>query len=906
MPLLSQQRAARNPSVACASEPLKLTGTSFCSGERLEKVCKVPKMRMAKKLASTANCRRSRPLCIQSSHAASSRTGTLSAPFVPPDVVSFLRIMRLSQKEISVSHPAASPNWFLFLFFSHRRPFFSLIKTLSSSPDLDASHLLAAVEASRASDGRVAPHPRSGCVIVVGGSGSISSDGGQRQQVLSSGHTAGEGASPAEVVAVSALRRLGFSSSSSDAPLSVYLSLEPDATPAGAGALEALLALGSGNNDSIRVVLGMLHPLAHARGRGAAALAAAGFEVHVLGDGEGRSSSSSSSSSSNRRSLLAAARAASLEANEGLLARAATGRPLGLLKYAMTLDGKIATSAGHAAWVSSPESRGRVFAARARANAVVVGGNTVRRDNPRLTNREVFSSPNGASSGGSSNGGDELLSTSPPRHSPLRICMSRTLDLPMDAALWDTTAAPTVVATQRGARPHTQKLLSEKGVEVVEFDHLCPGALADWCAARGHLHVLWECGGTLAAPALGARVIHKVMAFVAPKIIGGGGGGGGSSGSGGTGFGAYAGRAAPTPVGDLGLYEMTQALPVEPASNYSPGGSLLENVDFWQPANAWEPVGPDILFTGYLPTAGGGPPALDAAAAAAASAAGASPASAAPARAAPLRAWPAGARSSLAGFRECKLPRAAEVNLSSRKSPSSSSSSANALLPAPAPVAFFKSWDVHGELSNFSPHPIEAPMGPVVGGGGEKELSNLTSWATVEHFYQAQKFTHPASSALSSSDLEASKALVEAIRAAPTPVDAASLGRAAQRSSPRLVRADWEDAKLDVMIFGLKAKFTAHAAVRNALLATEPRQVAEASPSDHFWGSGVDGSGCNHLGRLLAEVRAELSLSKVAEEREAEEERGAVVNGHQQHRRHNEQQQQQSKQQPSKTTPVGR
>jgi hypothetical protein len=108
--------------------------------------------------------------------------------------------------------------------------------------------------------------------------------------------------------------------------------------------------------------------------------------------------------------------------------------------------------------------------------------------------------------------------------------MSRTLDLPMDAALWDTAAAPTVVATQRGARPQTQRLLASKGVEVVEFDHLCPGALADWCAARGHLHVLWECGGTLAAPALAERVIHKVMAFVAPKIIGGGGGGGGSGG----------------------------------------------------------------------------------------------------------------------------------------------------------------------------------------------------------------------------------------------------------------------------------------------------------------------------------------------------------------------------------------
>ena len=178
--------------------------------------------------------------------------------------------MRLSQNKVSISRACRLQTDLSFSSsISHRRP--SFLSLLSSLPllltDLDASHLLAAVEASRASDGRVAPHPRSGCVIVDG-----------KQQVLSSGHTAGEGASPSEVVAVSALGGSSASSSSSasSAPLSVYLSLEPDATPAGAGALEALLALGS----NTRVVLGMLHPLAHARGRGAAALAAAGFEVH--------------------------------------------------------------------------------------------------------------------------------------------------------------------------------------------------------------------------------------------------------------------------------------------------------------------------------------------------------------------------------------------------------------------------------------------------------------------------------------------------------------------------------------------------------------------------------------------------------------------------------------------------
>ncbi len=75
-------------------------------------------------------------------------------------------------------------------------------------------------------------------------------------------------------------------------------------------------------------------------------------------------------------------------------------------RYAMTLDGKIATQQGHSAWVTSPPARAMVFDARGRSDAVIVGGNTVRRDNPRLTTRKE--------------GG----------HSPVRIVMSRTLDLP--------------------------------------------------------------------------------------------------------------------------------------------------------------------------------------------------------------------------------------------------------------------------------------------------------------------------------------------------------------------------------------------------------------------------------------------------------------------------------------------
>lgn len=66
-----------------------------------------------------------------------------------------------------------------------------------------------------------------------------------------------------------------------------------------------------------------------------------------------------------------------LTAPQALLHRAALHKPFGILKYAMTLDGKIATSMGHAAWISSPLSRQHVFETRSRSDAVVVGGQTV-------------------------------------------------------------------------------------------------------------------------------------------------------------------------------------------------------------------------------------------------------------------------------------------------------------------------------------------------------------------------------------------------------------------------------------------------------------------------------------------------------------------------------------------------
>jgi diaminohydroxyphosphoribosylaminopyrimidine deaminase / 5-amino-6-(5-phosphoribosylamino)uracil reductase len=121
------------------------------------------------------------------------------------------------------------------------------------------------------------------------------------------------------------------------------------------------------------------------------------------------------------------------------------------------------------------------------------------------------------------------------------------------ANLWDTAAAPTIVMTQQGARKEMQARLRSRGVEVVEFDFLTPAAVARYCGDRGFLSCFWECGGTLSAPAVASGTIHKVMAFVAPKIIGGTNG--------------Y------TPVGNLGFVEMTQVR----FSDFSGGGGMTDD-----------------------------------------------------------------------------------------------------------------------------------------------------------------------------------------------------------------------------------------------------------------------------------------------------------------------------------------
>ncbi|XP_057476743.1 riboflavin biosynthesis protein PYRR, chloroplastic [Actinidia eriantha] len=370
----------------------------------------------------------------------------------------------------------------------------------NNSHALDASYMRRAAEIADKSAGFTSPHPNFGCVVVT-----------PAGKVAGEGYLYAQGTKPAELQAVEAAgdRCKGATA---------YLNMEPGDCYGDRAAVSALVQAGI-----TRVVVGIRHPLQHLRGNAIRALRSEELQVDVLGEDL-------------QSKAIEEALKSCLLVNAPLLYRAASRVPFSVLKYAMTLDGKIAASSGHASWISSKQSRNRVFELRGRSDAVIVGGNTVRRDNPRLTARH---------------GGGHL---------PMRIVLSQTLNLPEVANLWDITEVPTIVATQRGARKSFQKFLASRGVEVVEFDILNPKDVMEYLYDRGYLSILWECGGTLSASAISSGVIHKVYAFVAPKIIGG--------------------KDAPSPVGELGMVEMTQA---------------LELIDV-----CYEQIGPDMLMSGFL------------------------------------------------------------------------------------------------------------------------------------------------------------------------------------------------------------------------------------------------------------------------------------------------------------------
>ncbi len=339
--------------------------------------------------------------------------------------------------------------------------------------------------------GRTSPNPLVGSIIVKDG------------EIIGEGFHPGVGKPHAEVFA---LKNAGEQAKGA----TVYVNLEPcnhyGRTPP---CSEALIKAQVG-----KVVTGMVDPDPRVAGGGIQKLRDAGIEV-----------------------IVGVEETACRQLNEAFIHRILHQQPFGILKYAMTLDGKIAATTGHSAWVTGKAARHLVHQVRSTCDAVIIGGNTVRQDNPNLTTHGVT------------------------EHNPLRVVMSRSLDLPSDCNLWNTDIAPTVIFTENNNNSTLKKELNTKGVDIITVAALTPKIVMEHLYQQGISKVLWECGGTLAARAIADGIIQKVMAFIAPKIIGG--------------------TSAPSPVGDLSLSLMTDAL-------------QLKEIEV-------KAIDSDILIEGYIP-----------------------------------------------------------------------------------------------------------------------------------------------------------------------------------------------------------------------------------------------------------------------------------------------------------------
>lgn len=349
------------------------------------------------------------------------------------------------------------------------------------------------IDLAKQARGRTSPNPLVGSVIIKDG------------KILGEGFHPKAGEPHAEVFAIRAAQQRGVDLS--DAIL--YVNLEPcnhhGRTPP---CSEAIIRSGIGT-----VVVGAIDADPRVAGTGCDRLRASGLNV-ITGILEQQC----------------------LELNEAFFHRVKTNLPFGIFKYAMTLDGKIATTSGHSYWITGQESRRIVHDLRLGCDAIITGGNTVRLDNPNLTTHGLS------------------------EHCPLRVVVTRSFNLPEEANLWKITdTEKTLVITLPHQKPHLEQKLRDRQVEVLQLADISPQIVMQELANRGCNQVLWECGGRLGAAAIKAQMVQKIYAFIAPKLIGG--------------------FAAPSPIDDLDLHLMTDAI------------NLLRP--------QFQQIGTDFLITGY-------------------------------------------------------------------------------------------------------------------------------------------------------------------------------------------------------------------------------------------------------------------------------------------------------------------
>ena len=322
----------------------------------------------------------------------------------------------------------------------------------------DAYFMSLALELAARGRGTTSPNPMVGALIVKDG------------KITGRGYHRAAGSAHAEVNAID-------DAGDTAGGATLYVTLEPcNHTGRTPPCTEKILAAGI-----CRVVVAMEDPNPCVRGGGTRYLSEKGIKV-TTGVCE------------NSARLL----------NESFIKYVTTGRPFVTLKWASTLDGQIATRTGDSRWVTGPESRAFVHRMRHASDAILVGVNTVRQDDPSLTTRL-----------NNEEGKD-----------PIRIVLDTKLSISANAKmLHQDSGADTFIITGGNVAEKKRKAIESLGARVItarlKKERIDLGALMDRLGKMKITSLLIEGGGKIIASALAAGIVDKVNLFYAPKILGG-------------------------------------------------------------------------------------------------------------------------------------------------------------------------------------------------------------------------------------------------------------------------------------------------------------------------------------------------------------------------------------------------
>ena len=208
------------------------------------------------------------------------------------------------------------------------------------------------------------------------------------------------------------------------------------------------------------------------------------------------------------------------ELNEVFFHYISTKRPYITIKSATSLDGKIATSTGESKWITGEEARNDVHQYRHEHDAILVGVNTVIKDNPSLTTR--------LPSGGKN---------------PIRIILDSRLRTPVDAKVVNDGLAETwIITAQSPSREKLEPFLNKEHVKVIPMgqDTIKIPDLLNYLGSQEITSLFVEGGSTVNGSFVQSKCVNQVIMYIAPKIIGG--------------------AIAPTAIGGEGFEKITECM----------------------------------------------------------------------------------------------------------------------------------------------------------------------------------------------------------------------------------------------------------------------------------------------------------------------------------------------------------